>query len=1085
MATITFHPTSDITLGHSCSTGSTGWNLLGSNDGDSTYINGRCNSSDTKTYTSNFGFSGAFGKTVIVKSIAIYVVGRTLSTNSKDTKNYSINLSINGTAGTAKSGTLDSSYTTYSNTYTQSLPSNPITDISQLNLNLQITNSGKQESSKTDAFNNYFTEAYIVVTYEESTIPSYNCAAIAGANIDNASVSSSTVLDGESVTFTAVVSQHCTFDGWYTSASGGTPVSGSDSYTAIIHDHTTLYARAYKNTYSFALGAQPRAGRGTATLNKSTAQYPDTVTFTCTPASSEYTFYGWFSDPQGINLVSTDATFTTSATQSLTLYPKVDRLVSKSLSITYGQGKTYLTGKNATIDFNLLYQAISCLYNSSSYDGTATFNADAMSALYSNDTAKPVKMDVHVKCGRQGSISAPLTDDDYLQFRVDGVSIALFRPNSAQNVSYTLNSRTHSAIINSTRSSVIDLYHHTSKKNGTGRAVGFNSVDITTYFIGYKNQVFIAPNSPSVMSVSVDKEVSAEYDTVVFSAELAKGATWVGWYSDSSCTNLISTNLQYSATSVEDLTLYAKATGSPVYTCSAVAGEHITGVRVENSKVVSGNTIQFTVLGTDEHYEFDGWYSDAADPSPISTLTSYSHTVTEDTVLYAKAIATVYNVTVLQGESGFASATPQSGIYNSTVQLKWVPNDEWYEFDHWQDTTNKKQLSTNNPYTYTITNNVSIQAVVKEIPKIYVSPVAGEGIASVSVNKEYAKPGEQVVVSAVVSEDYEFDGWYSDSGYGTLLSKDEVFTYTINSSLTTSQEVKVYAKAKSVLIYIHVVAENTPENPIADRIWGYWIDESMIADGMSYELYDAAYSGDPSQLPAGSCSRFSEVSNNGTSLLSLEFPLHPQKDEQKVAALFAHSIQENKTLIAKLKATSPEEASFDLSPVGGKCLAITGDQYIGHLQRTDNTCYIAWENENKCFCSVEVDGGAKVWAPSELKQDADDGLCCVFVNSGYELIGAFLDEDGTIPLTKFGDYGKNETDYKFSTPSSEDGSPTSITIYVKTKKVFEDTGVFVKINGTQRQAIKVYKKIDGIYVEQADMQSILSYLQNNNIRSML
>ncbi|MBQ0090679.1 MAG: InlB B-repeat-containing protein [Prevotellaceae bacterium] len=322
MATITFHPTSDITLGHSCSTGSTGWNLLGSNDGDSTYINGRCNSDSTKTYTSNFGFSGAFDKAVIVKSIAIYVVGRTLSTNSKDTKNYSINLSINGTAGTAKSGTLDSSYTTYSNTYTQGLPSNPITDIGQLNLNLQITNSGKQESSKTDAFNNYFTEAYIVVTYEESTIPSYKCAAIAGANIDSASVSSPTVLDGESVTFTAVASQYCTFDGWYTSASGGTPVSGSDSYTAIIHDHTTLYARAVPTLFNASIGAQP--SYGSASVSSGANAYGASVTFTCNVSSTDKEFWGWYSDAGHTTLVSASSTYTTTQpASSLVLYPYI------------------------------------------------------------------------------------------------------------------------------------------------------------------------------------------------------------------------------------------------------------------------------------------------------------------------------------------------------------------------------------------------------------------------------------------------------------------------------------------------------------------------------------------------------------------------------------------------------------------------------------------------------------------------------------------------------------------------------------------------------------------------------------------
>ena len=38
--------------------------------------------------------------------------------------------------------------------------------------------------------------------------------------------------------------------------------------------------------------------------------------------------------------------------------------------------------------------------------------------------------------------------------------------------------------------------------------------------------------------------------------------------------------------------------------------------------------------------------------------------------------------------------------------------------------------------------------------------------------------------------------------------------------------------------------------------------------------------------------------------------------------------------------------------------------------------------------------------------------------------------------------------------------------------------------GAIAEANVVYKKVDGAWVQQTDMQSMLSYLQNNNIRSV-
>lgn len=684
MATLILRPVADIQLNHSKSSGSNGYSLISETtaDGESSYIYYEIAKNKTGSATSVFKVSGQSNSKIRISSLRLNVNAKV--NNDFDSAGMTLNLYFNGIEGQSGGFNLTKSFADYSKTYYASdfgFQDTIFDSFDAANLQVHILNN--LDADKNNALRAYVTQMYVEVTYEEVSAV-YNCSAVAKDNIGNASVSRSTVVPGEIVTFTATVNNYCNFDGWYSDGACTNLVSTANPYSTAITADTTLYAKASKETYTFELGSQPRAGRGTATVNKSTAQYPDTVTFKCTPSSNEYVFYGWFEDPQGINLISTEATYTAPATRSLKLYPKVDRLVTRTLSISYGEGKTYLTANHTTLDFNLLYKAISALYNASTVDGTSTFNSAAMSVLYTNSKAHPVKMDISLHCGRQGSITDGLTDADYLQFRVNGVAVDTFRPNSSQGVAYTLNWQTTTEIINSSRASTIDLYHHAKKAYGTGRAVGFNDVTVTTYFIGYKNQVFIADNCPAIKSVSVSQEFSAEYDTVVFSAQLAKGATWDGWYSDPACTNRVSSNIQYSVESTTDITLYGKANGAPVYTCNAIAGEHVTGVSVEDSKVVGGNTIQFTAIGVDAHYVFDGWYLDNGYTNKVSSSLTYVRTINSDTTLYAKAEPIIYHITLAQSEGGTATATVTSGVYNTPTTLEWAADDNgWYTFDHW------------------------------------------------------------------------------------------------------------------------------------------------------------------------------------------------------------------------------------------------------------------------------------------------------------------------------------------------------------------------------------------------------------------
>ena len=72
-------------------------------------------------------------------------------------------------------------------------------------------------------------------------------------------------------------------------------------------------------------------------------------------------------------------------------------------------------------------------------------------------------------------------------------------------------------------------------------------------------------------------------------------------------------------------------------------------------------------------------------------------------------------------------------------------------------------------------------------------------------------------------------------------------------------------------------------------------------------------------------------------------------------------------------------------------------------------------------------------------------------------------------------------------PSSQNYSFTSNKSHFETKFSQVNSTVFdTKFSkvGAIAEANVIYKKVDGAWVQQTDMQSILSYLQNNNIRSV-
>lgn len=245
-------------------------------------------------------------------------------------------------------------------------------------------------------------------------------------------------------------------------------------------------------------------------------------------------------------------------------------------------------------------------------------------------------------------------------------------------------------------------------------AAGVRDTSITAYFTQYSCAASKAGNG--VKNVSVSNAAPYEGETVTFSAELYNGANFDGWYSDESCTQLVSSNLTYSTTAAADLTLYAKATiEAVIYNCSAVAGENIASASVSDDSVVSGDSVTFTAQ-LNAHCTFDGWYSDSNYATLISTANPYTTTITSNTTLYAKGTKISYSVRVGTAEHGTATVSANTAHYGDRVTFTFTPEDNTWELYGWYSDEGLTQLvSESNPYTHSVTDNVILYPKVGRI----------------------------------------------------------------------------------------------------------------------------------------------------------------------------------------------------------------------------------------------------------------------------------------------------------------------------------------------------------------------------------
>lgn len=373
--------------------------------------------------------------------------------------------------------------------------------------------------------------------------------------------------------------------------------------------------------------------------------------------------------------------------------------VKRTLLVTNKDtAKTYLEADGLSLGITSFGNYILArLYMNGSKNGYAILNEKSRSILYPNDKAHPVEADANF-------FTSVLTDNKncYVSLLFDDSQVASEVPTS-KGVYTDVKGLKDEAILQSSKNSVIRFHLHA---NNTVNAVTLQKIDLSLYFIQY---ACVAKSVSSNVTATVDKVEAYDGDIVTFTATVADGETFEGWYSDVACTNLVSTDRIYSVSPISDLTLYAKDThDTKLFTCAAVAGANISSASTSDSTIPANSSCTFSAV-VNTGCIFDGWYSDESCTHLVSTTNPYVVTITANTTLYAKAHLSKLNISVGQAEHGTASVNASVITYGDNATFTFNPESDDYKLYGWYADEGLTQLvSEDNPYTCTPTTDYKL-----------------------------------------------------------------------------------------------------------------------------------------------------------------------------------------------------------------------------------------------------------------------------------------------------------------------------------------------------------------------------------------
>lgn len=167
--------------------------------------------------------------------------------------------------------------------------------------------------------------------------------------------------------------------------------------------------------------------------------------------------------------------------------------------------------------------------------------------------------------------------------------------------------------------------------------------------------------------------------------------------------------------------------------------------------------------------------------------------------------APVYMLKVLKSNNGTTTGGSLYGdVYQSGTQitLSAAPKTG-YQFDYWKNTSTGNSVSTSNPYTLTLSTDLTVEPIFKVAATTYTVTYFGNGATSGSAPNSQSFTSGSITLAGqntLVKDEYYFAGWNTQpSGSGTNYSSGASYSTTANLTLYAkwTPYVKYYIKSGS------------------------------------------------------------------------------------------------------------------------------------------------------------------------------------------------------------------------------------------------------------------------------------------------
>lgn len=341
------------------------------------------------------------------------------------------------------------------------------------------------------------------------------------------------------------------------------------------------------------------------------------------------------------------------------------------------------------------------------------------------------------------------------------------------------------------------------------------------------------------------------------------------------------------------------------------------------------------------------------------------------------------------------------------------------------------------------------------LPKVTTITLASGWNGTASVNASVITYGDNAVFTFTPeSDDYKLYGWYADEGLTQLVSEDNPYT------CTPTTDYKLYPKSGAIMYTIKLTRGL---KGVAGRS-GTWTLKiaALYYDQLTYHEKQYVKTGEFDKIESSKV--FGQATKTGTDTIaavkaSLQVPANT------TCAIWCQLSDAPVTCFAE---------SGDIS-LGERSMLTYWPYYI--FTPTQDKEYFCYYSDSACICTAIAKGGIEYADATTPTFAGKDAMFTAIVKEGYTFKGWYSDEGCTTFISSNNPLSITTPSVNKDSADSQDGEATTseLTLYARARSTTGRSDMlYFKVNGSYKSATKVYKKVSGTWVEQADLPAIFS-----------